>query len=49
MSTLFMLVFEESEGALWLGTAGAGLFMSNVFPTCIALAEYYIDMTGTRK
>lgn len=46
LSTLFMLIFEESEPALWLGTAGAGLFMSSVFPTSIALAEYYIDLTG---
>jgi len=45
-STLFMLIFEESEPALWLGTSGAGLFMSSVFPTSIALAEYYIDLTG---
>ena len=41
-----MLIFEESEPALWLGTSGAGLFMSSVFPTSIALAEYYIDLTG---
>lgn len=45
-ATLFMLIFEESEPALWLGTSGAGLFMSSVFPTSIALAEYYIDLTG---
>ena len=45
-STLFMLIFEKSEAALWLGTSGAGLFMSSVFPTSIALAEYYIDLTG---
>lgn len=45
-STLFMLLFEKSEAALWLGTSGAGLFMSSVFPTSIALAEYYIDLTG---
>lgn len=43
-----MLIFEESEPALWLGTAGAGLFMSSVFPTSIALAEYYIDLTGQK-
>ncbi|XP_032217767.1 major facilitator superfamily domain-containing protein 4A [Nematostella vectensis] len=42
----YMLVMEHSETALWLGTAGVGLFMSSVFPTCIALAEYYIDMTA---
>ena len=41
-----MLLFEKSEAALWLGTSGAGLFMSSVFPTSIALAEYYIDLTG---
>ncbi|XP_074609842.1 sodium-dependent glucose transporter 1B-like isoform X2 [Acropora palmata] len=45
-STLFMLLFEKSEAALWLGTSGAGLFMSSVFPTSIALAEYYIDLTA---
>ena len=41
-----MLIFEKYEVALWLGTAGVGLFMSSVFPTSIALAEHYIEMTG---
>ncbi|KXJ13960.1 Major facilitator superfamily domain-containing protein 4 [Exaiptasia diaphana] len=45
-STLFMLILERYEVALWLGTAGVGLFMSSVFPTSIALAEYYIEMTA---
>ncbi|KAK2571425.1 Sodium-dependent glucose transporter 1 [Acropora cervicornis] len=41
-----MLMINLSEAALWLGTSGAGLFMSSVFPTSIALAEYYIDLTA---
>ena len=41
-----MLCLEQSEPALWVGVAGVGLFMSSIFPTTIALAEYYIDLTG---
>ncbi|XP_031558937.1 major facilitator superfamily domain-containing protein 4A-like [Actinia tenebrosa] len=46
VSTFFMLIFERYETALWLGTTGVGLFMSSVFPTSIALAEHYIEITA---
>ena len=41
-----MLVFRASESALWMGTSTFGLFMSNVFPTSVALAEQYFNVTG---
>ena len=30
-----------------MGTSTFGLFMSNVFPTSVALAEQYFNVTGT--
>lgn len=47
VSSLLMLVFRASESALWMGTSTFGLFMSNVFPTSVALAEQYFNVTGT--
>ena len=41
-----MLIFRASESALWMGTSTFGLFMSNVFPTSVALAEQYFNVTG---
>ena len=41
-----MLAFRASESALWMGTSTFGLFMSNVFPTSVALAEQYFNVTG---
>ena len=46
VSSLFMLAFRASESALWMGTSTFGLFMSNVFPTSVALAEQYFNVTG---
>ena len=46
VSSLLMLVFRASESALWMGTSTFGLFMSNVFPTSVALAEQYFNVTG---
>ena len=42
-----MLIFRASASALWMGTSTFGLFMSNVFPTSVALAEQYFNVTGT--
>ena len=47
VSSLLMLIFRASESALWMGTSTFGLFMSNVFPTSVALAEQYFNVTGT--
>ncbi|XP_068714834.1 major facilitator superfamily domain-containing protein 4A-like isoform X1 [Montipora foliosa] len=47
VSSLLMLIFRASESALWIGTSTFGLFMSNVFPTSVALAEQYFNVTGT--
>ena len=46
VSSLLMLAFRASENALWMGTSTFGLFMSNVFPTSVALAEQYFNVTG---
>lgn len=46
VSSLVMLAFRASESALWMGTSTFGLFMSNVFPTSVALAEQYFNVTG---
>jgi len=47
VSSLLMLIFRASESALWIGTSTFGLFMSNVFPTSVALAEQYFNVTGS--
>ena len=41
-----MLYLHQFPLSLWIGTGAFGLFMSSVFPTTLALAEYYIDVTG---
>lgn len=41
-----MLYLHQFSLSLWIGTGAFGLFMSSVFPTTLALAEYYIDVTG---
>ncbi|CAH3171328.1 unnamed protein product [Porites evermanni] len=42
-----MLYLHQFPLSLWIGTGAFGLFMSSVFPTTLALAEYYIDVTGS--
>ncbi|XP_048584285.1 major facilitator superfamily domain-containing protein 4A isoform X2 [Nematostella vectensis] len=46
-SSLVMLIFRHSRAVVWFGTSAVGLFMSNVFPSSVALVEQYFDITGT--
>ena len=41
-----MLYLHQFSLSLWIGTGAFGLFMSSVFPTTLAMAEHYIDVTG---
>jgi fucose permease len=41
-----LLLWSSSPTALWLGTAGLGLFMASVFPTAITLGERRVGITG---
>ena len=41
-----ILIWPESQTALWVGTFGAGFMMASIFPTMISLAERYMTITG---
>ncbi len=41
-----IFLMPRSETALWLGTAGTGLFMASVFPTLLAFAGQRLSPTG---
>lgn len=45
-ASFLMLIFNDSAIVLWIGTSTFGLFMSNVFPSSVALVEQYFDVTG---
>jgi len=47
-SMSLILLFPNSSTALWIGVAGAGLFMGSVFPTTLGLVEERIGTTGLR-
>ncbi|XP_078001354.1 major facilitator superfamily domain-containing protein 4A-like isoform X2 [Glandiceps talaboti] len=41
------LVLRHNHIAMFIGSATFGLFLSSVYPTVLALAERYIDVTGS--
>ena len=41
-----ILVWSHSLVAIWLGTAGFGLSMASMFPTCLNFAERLMTITG---
>lgn len=47
-SVSLILFLPNSSTALWIGVAGAGLFMGSVFPTTLGLVEERIGTTGLR-
>jgi FHS family Na+ dependent glucose MFS transporter 1 len=47
-SVSLILLAPDSTTTLWIGVAGAGLFMSSVFPTTLTLVEERIGTTGLR-
>jgi FHS family Na+ dependent glucose MFS transporter 1 len=46
-SVSVVLVFPNSQLALWLGTIGAGTFMASVFPSTLLLAQERLTVSGT--
>ncbi|XP_028514987.1 major facilitator superfamily domain-containing protein 4A isoform X2 [Exaiptasia diaphana] len=46
-ASFLMLIFKDSAVVLWIGTSTFGLFMSNVFPSSVALVEQYFEVTGS--
>jgi len=45
-SLLVIITFSSSEGLLWLGTIGTGLFMGPIFPTLLNDAQSRMDISG---
>jgi len=48
ISVSLVLLFPNNATVLWIGIAGAGLFMGPVFPTTLGLVEERIGTTGLR-
>jgi len=46
-SIAVIMLWPDSQAALWIGSAGLGLFMASVFPTMLVLAAERMRMTGT--
>jgi len=46
-SVSLLLIFPDSQFALWLGTVGAGLFMASVFPSTLLLAQERLAISGS--
>lgn len=46
MSMSVVLYFHDKALAIYIGTSLFGLFISSVFPSTLALAELYINVTG---
>lgn len=46
ISMSVVLYFHDKALAIYIGTSLFGLFISSVFPSTLALAELYINVTG---
>ena len=46
LSVWMMVLFPLSQGAIWLGTMGAGLFIASMFATLLAFAGRRMVITG---
>ena len=46
VSMLVIIFFSSSEGLLWLGTIGTGLFMASTFPSLLNDAQSRMHMSG---
>ena len=49
MAVSCMLYLHHIPLSLWIGTSVFGLFMSSVFPSTLAFAQKYIDVTGKTR
>jgi FHS family Na+ dependent glucose MFS transporter 1 len=47
VSTLIIMLWRDSNTALWIGTFGLGLSMASMFPTFLLLAGERMQITGT--
>jgi FHS family Na+ dependent glucose MFS transporter 1 len=47
LSLGIVLFGRSSAAAVWLGSAGTGLFMASIFPTAITLAGRYLRINGS--
>jgi len=47
ISTIIIMLWKESNVALWVGTFGLGISMASIFPTFILLAGEQMQITGT--
>ena len=47
VSAMILLLWRDSNTALWIGTFGLGLSMASMFPTFILLAGERMQITGT--
>ncbi len=46
LSLGLILLWPESQAAIWVGTWGMGLFIASLFPTAICLGERCLTITG---
>jgi MFS transporter, FHS family, Na+ dependent glucose transporter 1 len=47
LSTMIIMLWRDSNLALWIGTMGLGISMASIFPTIILLAGERMRITGT--
>jgi FHS family Na+ dependent glucose MFS transporter 1 len=47
ISTIIIMLWKDSNTALWIGTFGLGLSMASMFPTFLLLAGERMQITGT--
>lgn len=47
ISIVLVMLWKDSNTALWIGTIGLGLSMASIFPTFILLAGERMQITGT--
>jgi len=47
ISTVIIMLWKDSNTALWIGTFGLGLSMASMFPTFLLLAGERMQITGT--
>ncbi|MFT3892482.1 MAG: MFS transporter [Anaerolineales bacterium] len=47
ISTVIIMLWKDSNTALWVGTLGLGLSMASMFPTFLLLAGERMQITGT--
>ena len=41
-----IMLWQQSEAALWIGTIGSGVFMASIFPITITLLGRYLPING---